>query len=159
MVAGAMIDGDLVYRPVPVTPFDMIVVVPEIDGDPVPPMPERIATEDALHDHNRLPLLIDALGNGDVGLLARVIDDRLHSPRVRQRSPGYAHVAEVARLAGARAMTTSGEGPALVIFADDHHQRIAEAVETAFDNLDIPARTWVLPFDTQGIVISAMQSA
>jgi hypothetical protein len=47
----------------------------------------------------------------------------------------------------------------MVFFAHEHHDRVAEVIETAFNNIDPPATVRVLPLDTQGIVMSIMQTS
>lgn len=149
----------LIYRTLPLNPFTVVVAVPELHDYHPPDLPERVSMEDAEYNLHRVPLLVEALRTGDLSLLTAVLEDRIYTPRVTPSISGYAHVAEIARLAGALAVTTSGSGPAMVIIAERGHERIAEVVETAFQNLEISARVYVLPVDTQGIVVSMMQSA
>jgi homoserine kinase len=90
--------------------------------------------------------------------LAQVLDDKLIAESVQQHISGFAHVVEMARSAGAIGVTTSGGGPAMIFLAMNHHADIAEVIETAFSNIGTPALIRVLPLDTQGIVISMMQT-
>jgi homoserine kinase len=60
----------------------------------------------------------------------------------------------MARRAGALAVSLSGDGPALVAFAESNHRMIATTMELAFENSGIKAKTWIVPIDTQGVVIS-----
>lgn len=147
------------YRSLPLQPFRLIVAVPRIEKYRQPRRQERVPTQDAIHNLRRIPLLLEALKNGDVKLLASVIGDKLLHPAVTPNISGYGHVAEIARLAGAAAVTTSGEGPAMIVLTERNHERIVEAMETAFKNIDIPAQVWIVPIDTQGVVISMMQSS
>ena len=65
---------------------------------------------------------------------------------------------DLARLAGALGLTISGHGPALIALAAKDHWQIADAMVAAFANAGVKARAWVVPVDTQGVVISAVQS-
>jgi homoserine kinase len=151
-------DGTVIYRDLPITPMEVIVVLPEIENFSPTTLPERIALQDALYNINRIPLLIDALGKGDYDLLPHALDDRLNTPRLSKNITGYGYVLEMSRRMGVVAMTTCGTGPALLLFAKDSRQHIADEMVLAFKSAGVEARSWVLPVDTQGVVISAMQS-
>jgi homoserine kinase len=150
--------GDLIYRGLPVAAWRVIVVLPELGSFTRPGLPEQLPRRDALFTLRQVPLLIDALRTGDAKLIRRVLDDRLYAPRLAERITGYGHVVEIARRSGALAVTTCGDGPALFALAEDNHEVIAEDMAQAFNNAGVKARTWVLPVDTQGVVISAVQS-
>jgi homoserine kinase len=162
-LTAGVLDGDtLIYRAIPIQGFKVIVVVPDIEGyaeKARAAVPERVTLADAIHNLSRVPLLTEGLRAGDLKLVGRVLDDKLLTPALSTRIPGYPHVVEIARRAGASAVTISGDGPALVAFAERDHERISEVMVAAFANADVQARAWVLPVDTQGIVISAVQSA
>ncbi len=151
-------DDVLHYCSLPLTSFKVIVAVPRIEGYKVPILAETLPQNRVLDSLSRLPLLQEALRLGDVGMLAELVDANLLRDAIQQRLSGYRHVAEVARLAGTAAVTTSGGGPAMIFLTERNHDRIAEVIETAFGNLDIPAEVFVVPLDTQGIVISMMQT-
>lgn len=148
----------LQYCSLPLTSFRLIVAVPEIEGYQVPTLAENLPRSLVMDSMSRLPLLQEALRQGDIRLLAQLVDVNLLRDAIQQRVSGYRHVAEVARLAGTQAVTTSGGGPAMIFFTEDKHDRIAEVIETAFNNLEMRAEVFVVPVDTQGIVISMMQT-
>lgn len=153
-------DGDRVmYRSLALSPFKLIVAIRLDESFERPRMPERVQMADMLASLHSLPILIDAFGEGNLPALVATLQKGIMNDAIQRRIGGFAHVAEVARLAGALGVTTSGGGPAMVFLAQDHHDRIAEAIEIAFENIRIPAQVRVLPMDTQGVVISMMQSA
>lgn len=147
------------YRNLPLHPFRLIVAIPSVDQYRPPVLSERLAQADVSDTLRRLPLFIEALRTGDLQLLSAISADRLRGSTITQQIPGFAHISAVARLAGARAVLTSGGGPAIIVITERDHDRIAEAVEAAFDNIDVEASVQVLPLDTQGVVISMMQSS
>lgn len=152
--------GDkLLVRRLPLTPFKLVVAIPLVEDYKAPELPEQVASRDALDALQRLPILLEALRDGDLPLLAQMLPEPLLGPLVQQAIPGYAHVAEIARLAGALGVTTTGGGPTLLFLAQKGHNRIAEAVEAAFRKIEQPARVLVLPVDTQGVVVSMVKSA
>jgi homoserine kinase len=156
-----LLDGDqLVYKTLPVKSLRVVVALPELDDYPSRSLaPERVPLADALYNLQRVPLLIEALRTGDMKLIGKVLDDRLNAPFYTPRIFGYKQATEIARRAGALAVTLSGDGPALVAFAEVNHSPIAEAMVAAFESVGVKARSWVLPIDTQGVVISVVQSA
>lgn len=160
-LTAGVLDGDtLIYRAIPVQAMKVVVVVPEIEDYAArTSVPERVTFADAVHNLSRVPLLTEGLRAGDLKLIGRALDDKLRTPSLSARIPGYQHVIEIARRAGASAVTISGDGPALVAFAERDHERVSEAMVAAFAGADVQARAWVLPLDTQGVVISAAQSA
>jgi homoserine kinase len=162
LTASTLNDGKLTYRTLPIAPLTLVAVVPNIDtyADATRAItPERVPFADALANLSRVPLLLEALRGGDLKLLANVLDDQLRAPLLHKHIPGYGHAVEMARRAGAQAITLCGEGPALIAFAEKGHKQIADALQTAFQNSGVKARTWILPADTQGVVLSVAQSA
>lgn len=158
LTASLMDDETLHYRRLDVRPMQIAVALPRLDRYQRIPLPEQITTQSALDTLKRQPLLLTALRDGDYDLLARVIDEPIHLPRMASGIDGYQAVADAARAAGAKAIIISGSGPAVIAFAQNNHERIAEVMRLAFAGAGVEARTWVLPVDTQGVVISAMRS-
>ncbi|MCA9915057.1 MAG: hypothetical protein KC496_17000, partial [Anaerolineae bacterium] len=148
----------LYYRSLPLTSFKLLIAVPRVEDYQHPKLEDNLPRRRVLDSMSRVPLLQEALRQGDIRLLSELIDVNLLREAIQQRISGFRHVAEVARLAGAMAVTTSGGGPAMVFLTEERHDRIAEVIETAFGNLDIAAEVFVVPLDTQGIVISMMQT-
>jgi homoserine kinase len=150
------------YRSIPVGSMRVVVVVPEIDDYAAKAraaLPERVVLADAVHTLNRLPLLTEGLRSGDLKLVGHALDERLRTPALSARITGYKHVVEIARRAGAVGVTICGDGPALMAFVEKEHEQVKDVMVAAFVNAGVPARGWILPLDTQGVVISAAQSA
>lgn len=141
-----------------ISPFKLIIAIPRIDSYTAPTLPERLPRSAFIDSLQRTPALLNALAHGDMHALIPTLSDALYQPLVREKIGGYNHVSELARLAGAIGVTTSGGGPAVIFFADRLHDRIAEAIETAFDNLQIPADVSILNVDTQGVVVSMVST-
>lgn len=151
----------ILYRGLPCAAQSVVVVLPQLEryaSETARITPDRIPLNDALFNVHRIPLLIEALRSGDYGLLAHLLDDHLHVQYLKSHIKGYDEVVEVAKRAGAQAVTVSGNGPALVAFAEQDHATIATAMEMAFQNYGIKTRTWITHIDTQGVVISAVGS-
>jgi homoserine kinase len=161
-LVSAVLDGEvLLHRSLPVASLQVVVVAPDTDevADAAQGMiPERVRLEDALFNLGRVPLLLDALREGDLDLLAKVGEDRLYAPYTRSLVPGAEGAAQEALRLGASAVIRT-QGGALVAFASRNHQRIAEGMRAVLRDAGTAARTWTLPIDRQGIVISVMQSS
>ncbi len=148
--------GDLVYTGVPIAALHVAIAVPatEIDGSRAS-LPQEVLLTDAALNIGRAALVVQALSRGDYDLLERAMHDCLHEPARSRQIPGYGHAVEAARRYGAKAVAISGAGPALIAFAPDNHEQIAEAMARALhDAGGGDVRTWVLAHDTQGISIS-----
>lgn len=148
-----------IYRSIPIQPFHMIVAIPEIENGTEQQLPERVSIDQLQTNLRQTSFLLHALSMGDLNLLSKVVNDPIQQPLIQSAISGFAHVAEVARLAGALGVTTTGKGTTMVFFADQHLERIMEVIESAFANLDIKAKVLRVPVDTQGVVISFMQTA
>jgi len=149
----------VIHRTLPTTPFRMIIATPKIRKFSVNDTPELVAMSDMRHNLRRTTLMQKAFADGDLDLLVNTLDDPIDQPLIQDKISGFAHVAEVARLAGAIGTTTTGRGSTMVCFAHDNLPRIEEVMIQAFKNLDIEATVMTVPVDTQGVVISVMQSA
>jgi len=153
-------DDKITYRALPITPFRLIIAIPEIRNFKPDDSPELVAMPDMQHNIRRTALLQKALADGDLELLAHTLFDPVDQPLIRTEIPDLAHVAEVAKQAGALAVTTTGRRRAMVFFADDNHlKELEKVIQQAFSNLDTQANVMTVPIDTQGVVISIMQSA
>jgi homoserine kinase len=149
-------DGPI-YRALPVRSLYVAIVLPELEryqSDIATVKPERVPLTDALFNLSRVPLLVEALRTGDIDLISQLIDDRLHVPFLKSFIQGYDDAVEAARAAGALAVTLSGDGPAMIAFARANHDEIATQMKLAFVPHGIKARSWIVPIDTQGVVIS-----
>ena len=155
--AGVLQNDTMLYRSLPVKPFQVVVVAPHLDGyrQRIPQVPKTVPLPDVEHHLNRIPLLLEGFRTGDVALISQMLEDHIWKSRLQ--IPGYNHVRETARLAGALAVTICGDGPALLALAAEGHSRIAEAMVAAFQNAGVEAAAHVVSIDTQGVVISAVQ--
>ena len=137
----------------------MILAIPEIRNFKVDNSPELVAMKDMRHNLHRTTLLQQAPADGDLKLLVQALNDPIDQPLVQAGITGFAHVAEITRLAGVLGVTTTGRGSTMVFIADDNLPQLVEVIEQAFRNLNMTAKVLIAPVDTQGVVISIMQSA
>ena len=92
-------------------------------------MPKQIPIETAIWQMGRCMPTVQALQHGDLELLSKACDDRLHEPYRKKLIPCYEQVREAAFQAGAAAFFISGSGSSMIAVCDDdaHAQRIADA--------------------------------
>lgn len=165
-VAGCMIGGlssgirhqqRVIVRNLPITPMELVVVVPTIKryaSRAERALNKTLDTDAVRSNLSRVPLLINALDRGDFAALPPLMDDDLLTPSLVKYLTGYKAAHRAALDNGASAVTVSGNGPALVAFTQHQHQAIADAMCAAFTEENIDSRAWVLPIDHQGLVIS-----
>ncbi|MBN1311356.1 MAG: homoserine kinase [Anaerolineae bacterium] len=158
LVVSNYVDDHLIYRRLPVVPMKVVVALPAIQGHHTKEMrarlPSHVPLKDAAANIGRAIMVAQALSEGDYDLLADAMKDRLHEPYRRAAIPGFEQAAEAALDAGAKAITLSGSGPALIAFTPSHHKQIGESMGHAFQAATgKEAHIWILPVDTQGTVV------
>lgn len=153
----SMMDGDaLIYKSLSVNSLKIVVVLPELEQYPRPAPLDRIPMASALHNLSRLPLLVEAFRTGDLKLLKKALPDAIQTPRLIPQITGYDEAVEAAHAVGAEAVTVAGDGPALLAFAERNHAQVASDMQAAFKNAGVKSRFWVVPIDTQGLVLSVV---
>ena len=99
-------------------------------------MPKQIPIETAIWQMGRCMPTVQALQNGDLGLLAKACDDRLHEPYRKKLIPCYDEVRKAAFESGAAAFFISGSGSSMIAVCDDDEtaEKIASAFEATVDD-------------------------
>ena len=113
-------EGVLLVRRFDVPRTHVTVVIPTVAASTRrsrESLPEVVPLADAVYNIGRAALVVEALRSGDLGLLAQVMDDRLHQERRLQGIAGAAAALRAGREAGAGAVALSGSGPSLIAFA------------------------------------------
>jgi homoserine kinase len=104
-----------------------------IPPDPVPTaearaaLPAEVPLADAVHNAAHAALLVLGLSRGDLDLVARGLDDRLHQPRRERLYPRSMELVRRARELGAAGASISGAGPAVLFWC--HWQQTGTLVE------------------------------
>lgn len=117
-----VIAGDVNHRMKLTMPGQLICWVPHNATTPTDAsravMPTQIERTDAVFNLGRLGLLVSALYEGDLSLLALATQDRLHQPARLNAAPDTKTALESALAAGASAAWLSGSGPTVAIVAE-----------------------------------------
>ncbi len=155
-------DDELLYRQLSVRSLELILALPDI-----PDYRQRLAKakastkkvdlKDVIFNVGHTALLVEALRNNDMALLAKAMQDRVLDPNRKTLVPGFDNAISAARQAGAAATVFCGDGPALISFAAHNHSRIEGALCDAFRVEGINVRTWIIKGDSQGITINLQQ--
>ena len=159
LATSIQVGENIVYRALPISPFRVILAIPEINNFKVDASPDLIAIKDLRHNIRYSAMLQKALADGDLELLAHNLNDPIDQPLIESKISGLTHIKEITMRAGALGITTTGRGSGIVVFAKDNLSDIIEVIEEAFENLNMKGKVLEVPVDTQGVVISMMQSA
>ena len=107
---------------------------------------------DAVFNVGRASLLVLGLARGDLDLVARGLEDRLHQPRRASLYPRSMELVARARELGALGATISGAGPTVLVWVR------SEDASSVAERLDAEAAGWArvmaLPFAAAGVEVS-----
>ena len=158
LVLGIQGSNGLVIEQFQIPSLNVVIVLPDyqlLTADDRAALPDHIPLPDAIFNASRIGLLIRALETADYKKLQCAMQDRLHQPYRIQLIPGMKDAFQAAQEAGAAGVALSGAGPSLIAFAPEHHQEISAAAVSAFARAGYACRTWQLPVDTIGVIVSA----
>jgi len=114
-------------------------------------LPEMILLKDAASNWANTAALVAAVAQGKLGDFGRAVVDRVVEPVRSRLIPGFADVKRAALEAGAHGCSISGAGPALfAIVAPEAAEKVALAMQAAFQRHGLPSRHFVCPPDNRG---------
>lgn len=153
LVVVAIRDGQPVAERIATAPLTVTVCVPQVHfltSHARSVLPTSYSRADAVFNIGRAALVVEALRRGDLALLARVMEDRIHEPYRLPAIPGAVQARQAALAAGATAVAMSGAGPGLIAFSHDRHPQIGEAMVQTFAEFGLIARAWTLATTERG---------
>jgi homoserine kinase len=124
-VAAALLGGFVVCpggEPAQIAPPDGLEAVLVVPPHEVPTtaardaLPAEVPLADAVHNVGHASLLVLGLERGDLSLIQRGLQDRLHQPRRRSLYPESMELIERAEELGALGATISGAGPTVLFW-------------------------------------------
>ncbi len=133
-------------------PLPVTVVVPAVKlstQDARRAIPDKVRISDAVFNVSRTALVVESLRTGDLELLRRVMDDRLHQPYRTKLIPGAADAIRAAQEAGAAA-ALSGAGPGVVAFSAQGAGGVGSVMVNAFAAAGVQARVFELTIARRG---------
>jgi homoserine kinase len=130
----SLLEGkEIITRRYEIPDLTMVIVKPKVEWltkTARAVLPKSVSRADAIFNIGRASLVVDALRSGDLDLLNKVMDDRIHQAyRLRHISGGMAAYKK-ARQFGAAAL--SGAGPSIITFVQPE---LAEKVMTEVANV------------------------
>jgi homoserine kinase len=114
-------------------------------------LPPEVPMTEAVFNIGRASLLVLGLARGDLDLVARGLEDRLHQPRRASLYPRSMELVERARDLGALGATISGAGPSVLVWV--RAERAAEVAARLESECAGWARVMRLPFAPAGVVV------
>jgi homoserine kinase len=151
-------NGEVVAHKIDLPPLRVVACVPRfhfMTAHARSVLPARYARSDAVFNIGRAVLVAEALRTANAPLLAKVMDDRLHEPYRLPAIPGAIEAKRAALAQGAHAVSLSGAGPGILAFAEDNHEAIGQAMQSAFASAGgLSARYWILNVTPRGVEIT-----
>lgn len=117
LVVSVMSDDDILTRHYQMPELTAVIVKPDVDWPTRVAravLPKSISRSDAVFNIGRAALVVDALRNGDLDLLQKVMEDRIHQPYRLKHISGGMSAYKTAKQFGAAAL--SGAGPSIICF-------------------------------------------
>jgi homoserine kinase len=111
-------------------------------------LPATVPMADAVFNTSHGALLVLGLATGDLDLVARGLDDRLHQPHREHLYPRSMELVRAARSLGALGATISGAGPTVLVWC--HYDATASVVEALRREAEGWAQVMRAPFEPQG---------
>lgn len=153
-LTAAVCDGqDVLVRRFDVPQLTLVIVKPEVELSTKAAravLPESVLRCDAVFNIGRAVLVTDALRSGDLSLLARVMNDKIHQPYRLKHIPGGEAAYLAAKGFGAAAL--SGAGPSLVAFVEASAAQQAKGLMmAAFGEAGVGCRAFVTHPSEKGV--------
>jgi homoserine kinase len=118
-------------------------------------LPSEVPMTEAVFNMGRASLLVLGLARGDLDLVARGLEDRLHQPRRASLYPRSMELVERARDLGALGATISGAGPTVLVWS------VYDATAGVVERLRTLPEGWAdvrrVPFEPQGADVRALE--
>lgn len=120
-------------------------------------LPKEVPFQDAVFNASRLAVLLQAFERGDLDLIAKALDDRLHQPYRTPLIHEYELARQTALSAGCRAFCVSGSGSTCLGVADaGRAEEIARTIEGVLGKTPRQWRTLALNVDLKGAVCASL---
>jgi len=117
VVSIIMTESEIITCRYEVPPLTIVIVKPDVHWQTQTArsvLPKSVSRADVIFNIGRTALVIDALRNGDLDLLQKVMDDRIHQSYRLKHIPAGMAAYKTARQFGAAAL--SGAGPSIICF-------------------------------------------
>lgn len=142
LVVSVMAHEEIITQRYEIPELTLVIVKPNMD---LPTrtaraiLPKSVLRTDAIFNIGRAVLVVDALRSGDLNLLQKVMDDRIHQPYRLKHITGGMSAYKAAKQFGAAAL--SGAGPSIIAFVPPDDAEKAKAdIQSVFEERGIETR-------------------
>ncbi len=145
LVVSILSGEEIIIRRYEIPQFAIVIVKPNVEWltkTARAVLPKSVSRADAIYNIGRASLVVDALKTGDLALLQKVMDDRIHQPyRLRHISGGMAAY-KMAKQFGAAAL--SGAGPSIINFVEARNaERARSEIARVFEERGVETKSVV----------------
>ncbi len=153
LVVSVMSEDQIITKRYEIPELALVIVKPMVDWPTKTAravLPKFISRIDATHNIGRAVLVVDALRNGDLDLLNKVMDDRIHQPYRLKRIAGGLAAYKTAKRFGAVAL--SGAGPSIISFASTENAYQAKIeIAAVFEERGIKTKSIITKPSASGV--------
>src|SRR5688572_12013614 len=143
LVISVIAREEIITRRYEVPELAVVVVKPNVDWPTRVAravLPKSISRTDAIFNIGRAALVVDALHNGDLELLQKAMDDRIHQPYRLKHISGVMPAYKAAKRFGAAAL--SGAGPSIIAFVSpENSARAITEIASVFEERGIETKS------------------
>lgn len=153
LIASVMMREEILFRKYEIPDWSIVIVTPQIEWltkTARAVLPKSVSRTDAVFNIGRTALVIDALRSGDLSLLQKVMDDRIHQPYRLKHITGGTSAYKIAKQVGAVAL--SGAGPSIINFV--HANEVEQArkeISKVFEERGIETKSIITKPSMQGV--------
>lgn len=155
VASGTMSSGAVacVRKPLPET-LGFVAAIPDFEVETKKArelLPSSLPFEDAVHNVNRVALLVAAFWSGDFGMIGEFLDDRLHQPARSKLVPQLFPCIEAAKAAGAIGGWLSGSGSTVIALTKSNTAKVGTAMAGVFEQSGVTCKIVVMSADNTGV--------
>ena len=152
LVVSVMAGEEIITRRYEIPEFTIVIVKPNADWPTRVArtvLPKSVSRADAVYNIGRTTLVVDALRSGDLDLLQKVMDDRIHQPYRLKHISGGMSAYKTAKRFGAAAL--SGAGPSIIVFTTpENAERGKTEIQAVFEERGIETRGMITKPSSMG---------
>jgi homoserine kinase len=153
LVVSVMKPDEIISRRYEVPPLSVVIVTPNVEWltkTARAVLPKSVSRADAIHNIGRTVLVVEALRTGDLDLLQRVMEDRIHQPYRLRHINGGAAAYKCARQFGAAAL--SGAGPSIITFMQpEKAEEARKNIRAVFEERGVNTKSFLISPGMQGV--------
>jgi len=153
LVVSVISVNEIITRRYEIPQMSTVIVTPMVDWPTRVAravLPKSVSRSDAIYNIGRAVLVVDALQKGDLELLQKIMDDRLHQPYRLKHISGGMSAYQTAKQFGAAAL--SGAGPSIIAFVPpEKAERARTDIIMKFEERGIIARSLLTEPTLKGV--------